>query len=459
MSTIKFYIDKNKAKDGIVPIKANIYFENKPHWKVIEKVKLRYWNQKKQRVTPNRALEPDNRHAKINKLLDDYQAKANNSFNYCRLNNIQITEKHIREILNGEELKEKSKYDFNDIFLKFLEDTKATKGHRTFTGYQTVYRFFLKYQEYNKEKLTFENMNLDFFDRFKNYCYNMRERKTTTNYFAKNITVLKTFLTWSKKREYHNESKYMEFSAPEIDVENINLSAEEVIKLRDFNFDQEILNQVRDIFIFGCYTALRYSDLHDLKWEHIQGDYIEKTIIKTKNLERFGIIDQAKEIMKKYNDPVYVLPHIVHQNYNSHLKDCCRLAGITQQTVKTTHYGSETKEEIIPKYERISAHVSRKTAATILISKKMPESLVKGVTGHKTDKELQKYVGPMGDTIKTETQKAWNLVTNTKDQNTDSEMSDEDIVNLLKKSIKSRMGNKQKLIDYLNSLEGSESEK
>ena len=83
----------------------------------------------------------------------------------------------------------------------------------------------------------------------------------------------------------------------------------------------------------------------------------------------------------------------------------------------------------------------------------MPESLVKGVTGHKTDKELQKYIGPMGDTIKTETQKAWNLVTNPKVKKPYSEMSDEDFVNLLKESMKSGKGNKQKLIDYLNSLE------
>ena len=76
------------------------------------------------------------------------------------------------------------------------------------------------------------------------------------------------------------------------------------------------------------------------------------------------------------------------------------------------------KEIIMPKNKRISAHVSRKTAATTLILNNMPEGLVKNVTGHKTDKEFQKYIGSIEDTIKTETQKAWNLVTDPKKKKT-----------------------------------------
>ena len=138
------------------------------------------------------------------------------------------------------------------------------------------------------------------------------------------------------------------------------------------------------------------------------------------------------------------------------IKDCCELAGITQQTVKTVHYGSETKEIIMPKNKRISAHVSRKTAATTLILNNMPEGLVKNVTGHKTDKEFQKYICSIEDTIKTETQKAWNKVTNSKEETGDPE---DEIKKRAEEALKSVKGDKQKLIDYLNSLEDQEPEK
>ena len=81
MPSIKFYIDKNKKdKLGFVAIKANIAISGKNHWKTFEKVKPRYWNSLKQRVTPNRETEPDNRHEIINSLLDEYKAKANSFF-------------------------------------------------------------------------------------------------------------------------------------------------------------------------------------------------------------------------------------------------------------------------------------------------------------------------------------------------------------------------------------------
>ena len=316
MSSIKFSVNTNKTnkKTGLAPIRATISINSLTKRKSIEKIQPRYWNKLKQRVRPNRETEPDNRHVTINKLLDDYQAKANDSFNYCKLNNIQINEKHIAEILNGAELKEKNKHDFNEVFSKFIEDTKATKAPRTYTGYQTVYRFYLKYQDCTSQKLTFEKIDFNFFDSFKNYCYNVRERKTTTNYFAKNITVLKTFLNWSKTREYHNESKYRQFSAPEIEVDKVYLTEDEIINLMKFQFEWEDLTQARDFFLFGCYTALRFSDLEDLKREHIQGNYIEKTIIKTRTREKIPIIDQAQQIIDKYHDPVFVLPGLSTRN-------------------------------------------------------------------------------------------------------------------------------------------------
>jgi len=173
--------------------------------------------------------------------------------------------------------------------------------------------------------------------------------------------------------------------------------------------------------------------------------------MKKKTFEKIPIIDQAKEIITKYNDPVYVLPRIIQKDYNEWIKDCCELAGITQTTVKTIHYGSETKEVIMPKNKRISAHVSRKTAATTLILNNMSESLVKNVTGHKTDKEFQKYVGSIEETVKTETQKAWNLVPNPKDQS--EEETEEQIINRITEALKKGKGDKEKLKDYLKSLE------
>lgn len=451
MPNIKFSINKNKAnKLGLAPIRATITFQGKNHRKNIESIQPRYWNPKKQRVTKNRESEPDNRHAKINKLLDDYQAKANDSFNYCKLKDIPITEKIITGILNGNTYQDKSDQTFDEVFEKFLEDSKATKAGRTYLGYQTAQRVFKEYQEYKKEKLTFDQINQEFFDSFKDYCYNLRKIQMSTNYFAKNTAVLKTFLNWSKKRKYYEGSEHDDFEAPEKDIDKIFLTVEEFVKLRDYNFTKKHLERVRDIFIFGCYTGFRWSDLQTLRREHIKDGYFEKVIVKTKRMERSPISDQAKKIIDKYEHPVFVLPKIESQPYNRQIKKCCELAGIDTPVMVTKFSGNKTIEATKPKYELITAHTSRKTAATLLISLGTPESYVKNVTGHKTDREFQKYVGNVEEITKTETQKSWNKLPKPETEIIDPEAKK--LTEQIIESLKNGKINKETLQELLNRL-------
>lgn len=452
MPNIKFSINKNKKnKLGLVPIRATITFKGKNYRKNIEFIQPRYWKLKAQKVSKNRENEPDNGYVKINKLLDDYQSKANDSFNYCNLKNLPITEKIITGILNGLSYQDKTDLLFDEVFEKFLEDSKATKANRTYLGYQTAQRIFKEYEDYKKEKLTFEQINLEFFDSFKDYCYNLREHKMSTNYFAKNTAVLKTFLNWAKKRKYYSGNEHYEFEAPEKDIDKIFLTIDEFVKLRDFNFTNKNQERVRDIFIFGCYTGFRWSDLQSLRREHIKDGYFEKVIIKTKRLERSPISDQAKEIIDKYDHPVFVLPQIESQPYNRQIKKCCELAGIDTKVLVTKFSGNKIFEITKPKCELITAHTSRKTAATLLISLGTHESYVKNVTGHKTDREFQKYVGNVEVVTKAETQKAWNKL-----PKPENEIEDLEYIKLIEQIIESlKVGkiDKEKLKEFLKSIE------
>ena len=314
MKTIKFYIDKSKEKDGIVPIKANINFGNKAHWKAIENVKLRFWNPKKQRVTPNREGTADNRHKTINKLLDDYQAKTNTFFNDCALQNVQLTEKIIVDFLDGKEFSKSKLHDFNTVFLEFLTNTKATKAPRTYTNHVTVYNYLNQYQEYKNTRLTLNDIDLTFFDGLTDYSFNVR--KTQTNYFAKIAAVLKTFLNWSAEREYYTGTKHLKFKAPEKNIDTIALTIEEFQQLYSFNFENPKHERVKDVFCFGCLTGLRFSDLKELKRENIKNGYIEMIIQKTKNPAKIPLLPGAESIIEKYHQEQTLLPVISPQKFN-----------------------------------------------------------------------------------------------------------------------------------------------
>lgn len=176
MPKLKYYIDKNKVdKQGFVPIKANIAIESKNHWKTLEKVKPRHWNPLKQRVTPNREAEPDNRHKIINKLLDEYQAKANAFFNDCGLKDVPITERLVVDFLNGKAFMKNQRNDFNISFLEFLEETKPIVSERTSKNCTTANKFLTGFQNHIKTKLTFDDINSAFFESLRDYAVNVKK--------------------------------------------------------------------------------------------------------------------------------------------------------------------------------------------------------------------------------------------------------------------------------------------
>jgi integrase len=406
MPNLHFYIDKKKTnKQGFSPIKANIAINGKNHWRTVEKAKSRHWNGIKQRISPNRETEPYNRHIEINKLLDDYQAKAKTLFNNSKLDGIPITENIVVDFLNGKEFSKKEVYYLNEIFSEFLKVTKTTKSIATLKNRTTVYKFLCDYQAHAKSKITLHEINLVFFDSLTDYAFNVR--KIRNNYFAKIVAVLKTFLNWAAEREYYTGTKHRKFNAPEKDIEVIFLSEEELMKLRNFKFENPKLDRVRDIYCVGCGTSLRFSDLMDLKREHIRDGVIYKTVLKTKETVTIPLLPWAKVILEKYTHPIRVLPRISNQKFNKYIKDCCKAAEIDQPT-RIIHYSGNNKEEITkPKHELIAAHTARKTFVTLSVILGMDVKTIKSITGHTSDKSFDKYLKIADEMKKQQLFDAW----------------------------------------------------
>lgn len=406
MPTIKFYIDKNKAdKLGFVPIKANINVNDRNHWKTIEKVKPRYWNKRRQRVSPNRESEPDNRHGVINTLLDDYQAKANNFFNKANFDNMPITEKIVVDFLNGRDFIKNEIHDFNTVFQEFLHVTKTSKSIATLKNRTTVFKFLCDFQIHIKVRLTLEELDMVFFDNLTDYAFNVR--MVRDNYFAKIVAVLKTFLNWAAERDYYSGSKHKKFKAPEKEIEVVFLTVEEFQRLYFFSFNNPKLGRVRDVYCFGCLTGLRFSDLMQLRREHIINGYIEKMIQKVKRPAKIPILPQAQEIIDKYGHPVNVLPRISNQKFNDYIKECCKLAGI-EQPIRVVHFtGNKTREFTKPKYELITAHTARKTFITLSFYLGMEVKTIKSITGHTRDQSFDRYLKIADEMKKSELERAW----------------------------------------------------
>ena len=218
-------------------------------------------------------------------------------------------------------------------------------------------------------------------------------------------------MNWAMDRGYHNNHAFKTFKAPERPKEIICLYKDELFQLYNHNFENKRLERVRDFYCFGCFTGLRFSDLIDLKREHIKGDEIQKVIVKTREFSRIPLNKFALEILKKYQEIMPgPLPKISQQKFNQYIKECCEIAGLDSPVVVTKYSGGKVIQETFPKHQLITSHTARKTFTTNSLIFGMNEAVVKKITGHKKEENFRRYVNLAEDYIKEASNDAWNNV-------------------------------------------------
>lgn len=123
----------------------------------------------------------------------------------------------------------------------------------------------------------------------------------------------------------------------------------------------EYFQRAKDLFLLGCYTSLRISDIKRLNPTNTSGGFINLTTQKNNKVIRIPIIPLAKVILEKYH---YRAPKISDQEANRSIKQVCKLAGIDSTIQWNYSRGGKELTKDVPKYELITIHVSGKTFIT-----------------------------------------------------------------------------------------------
>ena len=149
--------------------------------------------------------------------------------------------------------------------------------------------------------------------------------------------------------------------------------------------------RIRDLFIVGCLTALRYSDYSTLTADNFQDGYIVKLTKKTKTKVRIPIHDFIKEIVAKYNGTVpggYCI-----QYFNKYLKLIMKQIGFNEKYTYNFTKGGVLVTETKEKWQLISSHTARRSAATnMYLTGRMRTFEIMSLTGHKSEKNFFRYI-------------------------------------------------------------------
>mgnify|MGYP003086483401 FL=1 len=410
-----FFTLESRKKDGVlitenVPIRMRVNFASKRiEFTTGYRIDATKWDADKQRVKNGCSNKLKQSASEINASLLEYYTEIQSIFKRFEVEDVMPTPEQIKEAFNAlhkpvsEEPKPKKEAlpcDFFQVFDDFVEDCGRQNNwtDSTFEKFAAVKNHLTNF----REGLTFEFFDERGLNDYVGYLRDVKEMRNTT--IGKQLSFLKWFLRWAFKKGVHQNNAYDSYKPKLKSTQKkiIFLTWDELNRLREFKipFNKQALERVRDVFLFQCFTGLRYSDVFNLRRSDIKGDHIEVTTVKTSDSLIIELNNHSKAILDKYKDVAFeydkVLPVITNQKMNDYLKE---LSGIDEPIRQTYYKGNERIDDVTPKYALLGTHAGRRTFICNALALGIPPQVVMKWTGHSDYKAMKPYID-IADDIK-----------------------------------------------------------
>ena len=409
---------ESRKKDGVlitenVPIRMRVNFASKRiEFTTGYRIDAAKWDADKQRVKNGCSNKLKQSASEINASLLEYYTEIQSIFKRFEVEDVMPTPEQIKEAFNAlhkpvsEEPKPKKEAlpcDFFQVFDDFVEDCGRQNDwtDSTYEKFAAVKNHLTSF----REGLTFEFFDERGLNDYISYLRDVKEMRNTT--IGKQLSFLKWFLRWAFKKGVHQNNAYDSYKPKLKSTQKkiIFLTWDELNRLREFKipFNKQALERVRDVFLFQCFTGLRYSDVFNLRRSDIKDDHIEVTTVKTSDSLIIELNNHSKAILDKYKDVAFeddkVLPVITNQKMNDYLKELAEMAGIDEPIRQTYYKGNERIDEVTPKYALLGTHAGRRTFICNALALGIPPQVIMKWTGHSDYKAMKPYID-IADDIK-----------------------------------------------------------
>lgn len=376
---------------------------------LLEKIHPSDWNFKAQKAKPGakcvESLEFNQRlkevSTKINEVFYNYQnTHKGNSPTPELFKNLldEVFNKQSQARIDREI--ERSFWGFFQNFIDRMESgsrvhlTKNTPlAASTINNMRNLLNHLRDFQTYSHRTIEFDTIDMKFYYGFTDYL--TKVKKVNINSIGKLITNTKVLMREALELGYTNNTifTHRKFRSASAETDAIYLTEKEIEELRKLDLsDKKKLERVRDLFIVGCYTGLRYSDLSKLAFAKVDDDILEVTQTKTGDRVHIPLRIEVKEMVAKYDGE---FPEAIsNQKFNDYLKDVCRECELLKKEVSIKTFVAGKRETLTkPKYFFVKSHTARRSFATNeYLARDLQTAEIRAITGHKTDKSFYKYI-------------------------------------------------------------------
>jgi len=375
--SILYLLQKNRVnQQGVCPIRCRItYNKKRKTFSTGFFIKPENWHSKQQLAKP-----PSKDNEYINTQLSLIKANINQAFLVLQVNEYVFDVEDVYLQYKGKNVKSSKTlmevFELHNTRMKKLIGIEYTNStYRKFIEAKTHTANFIKHQ-YKKNDILLEAIKMNFLKDFDYYLKTEESHKQIT--INKSIQRVRKIIKLALAEGYLQRDPFILYKPKKYEKKIAYLTEQELASLEDYKFAQTRLTQVRDMFVFCCYTGLAYAEMNNLSNKHIikgfDGNlWIEMYRQKTQSKVSVPLLPKALNILEKYgglaSKSKSLLPVISNQKFNSYLKEIAVIVSIDK---------------------RLTHHMARKTfATTVLLYNDVPMEIVSQLLGHSSIKITQ----------------------------------------------------------------------
>lgn len=316
----------------------------------------------------------------FNKRIDEIRYVLQDHYYELQKTHGYVTAEMVKNAYMGVTAKAES---LMPIYDEFLAETKKMVGinrsDKTYQKYERCKRRVVEFmkEKYNRTDIPLRELKPKFLTDFSVFLATKYKCRQNTVY--KFLQLLRMVIIKAQRDGISFPDPYLSYKMTQEKVDRGYLSEDEVIAIATKEISIPRLDQVRDVFIFACYTGLAYSDLAQLRAENIKKMFDGKLWIvthrqKTKTNVNVPLLPMAEKILRKYEGQYLdgeLLPILSNQKTNAYLKEIADICGIEKN---------------------LTFHLARHTfATTMTLGKGVPIESVSKMLGHTNIQTTQIY--------------------------------------------------------------------
>src|SRR5690554_1188031 len=396
--SILFLLQKSRInKQGKCPMRCRLLYQNKRYeFSIGHFINPNHWDSKSQQAKP-----PNEENDFINTQLSLIKQKVNQAFLFLQVNNPDFDVNDLYSQYKGKPLQKE--YGVVEVYLLYLERIKKLIGieiqmvtYKKYVESLSHLKSFVKW----KFKTSDVKLNSIKFSFITEYEYYLKvEKNFQLSTLNKAIQRFRKVISFAIGNNHLDKDPFMLYKAKTQKKEVIYLTKEELFNLEKQDFEIQRVQQIKDLFVFCCYTGLGFKEMSNLKKtdivEGFDGElWLDIKRAKTQRSYKVPLMQQAKTILEKYADLEgdYTFPRMSNPKFNAYLKE---IADVVKIRKNLTH------------------HLARKTfATTVLLYNDVPMEIVSELLGHSkisttqehyakvVQKKVSEHIGKLSEKLK-----------------------------------------------------------